>query len=98
MRFLDFPTRLGELAVDEHASALLRRPLRIVHGSEPIGWLLHEGPPTVGDEGWQLDSTWAELDVLINSGQVIESHNLGEARLMEIRLMLDDGKLPLHLA
>jgi len=46
----------------------------------------------------QLDSTWAELDVLINSGQVIESRNLGEARLKEIRLLLDDGKLPVHLA
>ncbi len=33
----------------------------------------------VFDKCWQLDITWAELDVLIDSGQVIESHDLGEA-------------------
>ncbi len=50
----------------------------------------------VFDKCWQLDITWAELDVLIDSGQVIESHDLGEAGLKEIRLLLE-WKLPLHL-
>jgi len=57
--------------------------------------LPREGRPTDGDEGWQLDIT--ELDVLIDSGRVIESHNLGETGLKEIRLLLH-WKLPLHLA
>jgi hypothetical protein len=50
----------------------------------------------VFDKCWQLDITWAELEVLIDSGQVIEAHDLGDAGLKEIRLLLE-WKLPLHL-
>ncbi len=50
----------------------------------------------VFDMCWRLDITWAELEVHIDSGQVIESHDLGVAGLKEIRLLLE-WKLPLHL-
>jgi len=50
----------------------------------------------VFDKCWQLDITWAELEQLIDNGEVIEDHDLGESGVKEIRLLLE-WKHPLHL-
>lgn len=49
----------------------------------------------VFDKCWMLDITWAEVEQLIDSGSVIEHHDLAEAGVKEIRLL--GWKRPLHL-
>jgi len=52
-------------------------PIRL-HDLRPshASWLLAGGADLQVVTCWQLDITWAELQVLIDSGQVIASHDL----------------------
>jgi hypothetical protein len=50
----------------------------------------------VYDKCWQLDITWAEVMRLVDSGDVVEEHDLGDGGVKEIRLLLG-WRRPLHL-
>jgi hypothetical protein len=50
----------------------------------------------VFDKCWSLDITWAEVEQLIDGGEVVEDHDLGEEGLKEILLLLEWTR-PLHL-
>jgi YgiT-type zinc finger domain-containing protein len=50
----------------------------------------------VYDKCWRLDITWAEVERLIDAADVIETHDLGDEGVKEIRILLD-WKRPLHL-
>jgi hypothetical protein len=50
----------------------------------------------VYDKCWQLDITWTEVLRLVDTGFVIEEHDLGETGVKAIRLLLGWSR-PLHL-
>ena len=50
----------------------------------------------VYDKCWHLDITWAEVERLLDTGEVIEEHDLGTEGRKQIRLLLDWLR-PLHL-
>lgn len=50
----------------------------------------------VYDKCWLLDITWAEVEALLDDGEVVEQHALGEGDLKEIRLLLQWVR-PLHV-
>ena len=50
----------------------------------------------VYDKCWLLDITWAEVERLLDGGEVVEQHLLGDGDVKEIRLLLEWVR-PLHV-
>ncbi len=50
----------------------------------------------VFDKCWILDVTWAEVEALFGSGEVVEQHRFDDLRAKEIRL-LRGWACPLHV-